>query len=87
MSLNYGLEKFKAALFDLVEPGDIHARLRAALAQNLIHVTPSQDVGEIIKNQLQELLDQYHDDCTNKINALNEHEAENLAKHIVDMHC
>ena len=87
MSLQYGLEKFKAALFDLVEPGDIHVRLRAAISQHLIHLSPSNDVAEIIKDQLQELLEQYHDNCIEKINALNEIDAENLAKHIVNMHC
>ncbi len=87
MSLHYGLEKFKAALFDLVEPGDTHARLQAAICQHLIHLSPSNDVPETIKEQLQELLDQYHDNCGEKINALSEHDAESLAKHIVDIHC
>ena len=51
MSLHYGLEKFKAAIFNLVEPGDIHVRLQAAISQHLIHLSPSNDVAEIIKNQ------------------------------------
>ena len=87
MSLHYGLEKFKAALLVLVGPGDIHARLKAAVSQHLIHLSPSNDVPEIIKDQLHELLNQYHESCNEKIGALNEHDAENLTKHIVDMHC
>ena len=86
MSIHYGLEKFKAALLMLVEPGDIHARLNAAVSQHLIHLSPSDDVPEIIKDQLQELLNQYHDCSNEKISTLTEHEAENLTKHIIEMY-
>jgi len=87
MSIHYGLEKFKAAILVLVEPGDIHERVQAAICQHLIHLSPSNDVSEVIKDQLQEILNRYHDNCANEIMALSELDAEHLAKHIVDMHC
>lgn len=34
MSIHYGLEKFKAAILVLVEPGDIHERVQATICQH-----------------------------------------------------
>ena len=87
MSQLHGIEKFKLALLDLVGPGDIHSRVQAALCQHIIHLSPSEDVGEAIQGQLQDLLDQYHDNSVEKIKALSELDAEHLAQHIVGMYC
>ena len=87
MSIQYGLEKFKSAILLLVEPGDIHSRVQAAMCQHIIHLSPSSDVSEVIKDDLQKLLDQYHDTCAQKISDLDEIDAEHLAKHIIEIHC
>ena len=87
MSHLHGLEKFKAATLNLVGPGDIHARVQAALGQHLIHLSPNEDVPEIIQGQLQALIGQYHDNSVEKIKSLSELDAEHLAQRIVHMLC
>mgnify|MGYP001822461260 CR=1 FL=1 len=85
MSTHHGLNKINAAIKCLVEAGDIHARVRAAICQHLLHISPDSDVDACIRAGLQELIDDFHHDATEKINALSELEAEHLAIRIVSL--
>ena len=89
MSTHYGREKFHLALMCLVEPGDIHARVTAALAQHLLHLDEQQDLPQEVRDDFSKLrgsLDALSDSkghISDVIKDMSEAEVEKIAQQIV----
>ena len=90
MSVHFGKEKFHAAITCLVEAGDIHARLNAALTQYLIHINVNEDLPEAFREDFEKFLLTLGRDenghVTESINAKSESEVENIAKQLVQLY-
>ena len=90
MSVHFGKEKFHAAMVCLVEAGDIHPRVNAALSQHLLHITENEDLPEkFIKDftRFRESLgidQQGH--ISEVINNKSESEVESIAKQIFSLY-
>ena len=91
MSTHYGKEKFHLALMCLVEPGDIHARVTAALAQHLLHLDEQQDLPEGVRGDFAKLRDSLDSSSESKghvsevITGMSEGEVEKIAQQIVTL--
>jgi len=89
MSSHYGKQKFHLALLCLVEPGDIHARVTAALAQHLLHLNEQEDLPEEVRADFAKLrgsLDALSDSkghISEVIKGMSEGEVEKIAQQIV----
>ena len=89
MSQHFGKEKFHMAMLDLVAPGDIHARVSAALAQHLWHVDAEQDMPPELGNELNQLRQSVSTGgghVYEAIGQLSETEVEKLAQKIVTLY-
>ena len=91
MSTRYGKEKFHLALMCLVEPGDIHARVTAALVQHLLHLNEQQDLPQEVRADFAKLRDSLDTLSESKghiseaIKGMSEAEVEKIAQQIVTL--
>jgi hypothetical protein len=89
MSTHYGKEKFHMALMCLVEPGDIHSRVTAALAQHLLHLNEQQDLPQGMREEFSKLrnsldaISESKGHASEAINGLSQAEVEKIAQQIV----
>lgn len=87
MSIHFGKEKFHSAMVCLVEAGDIHPRVNAALSQHLLHIKEKEDLPEPFIENFLRFRDSLGIDklghITEVVNNKSESEVENMAKQIV----
>ena len=90
MSVHFGKEKFHAAMLCLVEAGDIHPRVNAALSQHLLHINANEDLPEAFINDFSSFRDSLGIDANGHIseviNRKSESEVEIIAKRLVDLY-
>lgn len=90
MSVHFGKEKFHAAMVCLVEAGDIHARVNAALAQHLLHIKEGEDLPEAFRDDFSHFRNTLGIDETGHISEIinnkSEFEVENIAKQLVQLY-
>lgn len=73
----------------LVEPGDIHSRVTAALAQHLLHLNEQQDLPEGVREEFSKLrnsldaISESKGHASEAINSLSQAEVEKIAQQIV----
>lgn len=90
MSIHFGKEKFHAGMLCLVEAGDIHSRVAAALTQHLLHIKASEDLPESIRNDFSSFCDSLDIDTNGHVSehlsTMPDLEVEHLAKRIVSLY-
>ena len=91
MSYHYGFQKFELALKDLVEAGDIHSRVRAAVSQHLLHLDTGTDIPASIQENFSTLRNELNlndagsHHLADLLEQKSEQELQTIAQSIVDM--
>ena len=90
MSVHFGKEKFHAAMVCLVEAGDIHPRVNAALSQHLLHIKENEDLPEKFIEDFTRFRESLGIDqqghISEVINSKSESEVESIAKQIFSLY-
>jgi hypothetical protein len=90
MSIHFGKEKFHSGMLCLVEAGDIHSRVAAALTQHLLHIKGSEDLPESVSNQFSSFCDslgiEANGHVSEHLSKMSDLEVEHIAKNIVSLY-
>ena len=90
MSVHFGKEKFHATMVCLVEAGDIHPRVNAALSQHLLHIKETEDLPEQFVEDFSRFREslgiEQQGHISEVINNKSESEVENIAKQLVQLY-
>ena len=92
MSLQFGKEKLRMAMLDLVAPGDIHSRVAAALGQHILHINEDEDIHPSAKSEFIQLKQSLHFEgtanhrATEAIEKMSEIEVERIAQKVVALY-
>jgi len=90
MSIKLAKDHYRLALQALVAPGDIHARVNAAIGSHIFHVDKNLDLpkaAQALHAKLYQdlgLEDNHPENVRDKILSMSEMEVEKIAQHIVN---